>query len=36
MGNIVEYRSPAELRKLMIEDYERALSIANKLGLRKP
>jgi tripartite-type tricarboxylate transporter receptor subunit TctC len=36
MGNIVDYKSPAELKKIMTEDYERALSIAKKIGLRKP
>ncbi len=36
MGNIVDYKPPAELRKIMMEDYERALSIAKKIGLRKP
>lgn len=35
MGFIVDYKSPAELKKLMIEDYERACDIAVKLGLRK-
>ncbi len=36
MGNIVDYKSPAELKRIMTEDYERALSIAKKIGLRKP
>jgi tripartite-type tricarboxylate transporter receptor subunit TctC len=35
MGFIVNYKSPAELKKLMVEDYERALEIAVKVGLRK-
>jgi tripartite-type tricarboxylate transporter receptor subunit TctC len=35
MGFIVDYKSPAELRKLAIEDYERAYGLAVKLGLRK-
>jgi tripartite-type tricarboxylate transporter receptor subunit TctC len=35
MGFIVNYKSPAELKKLMVEDYERALAIAIKVGLRK-
>jgi tripartite-type tricarboxylate transporter receptor subunit TctC len=35
MGNVVEYRSPAELRKIMIEDYERAVTIAKQMGWRK-
>jgi tripartite-type tricarboxylate transporter receptor subunit TctC len=36
MGNIVDYRPPAEFRKIMIEDYERAVAIAKQMGLRKP
>jgi len=36
MGNIVEYKSPSEFRKIMIEDYERAVSIAKQMGWRKP
>ncbi len=35
MGFIVNYKPPAELRKLMVEDYEKALEIAIKVGLRK-
>ena len=35
MGFIVDYKPPAELRKLAMEDYERAYSVAVKLGLRK-
>jgi len=35
LGFIVDYKSPAESRKLGEEDYERALQIAEKLGLRK-
>jgi tripartite-type tricarboxylate transporter receptor subunit TctC len=35
MGFIVNYKSPAELKKLMVEDYERAMAIAVKVGLRK-
>jgi len=35
LGFIVDYKSPAEARKLGEEDYERALQIAEKLGLRK-
>ena len=34
-GFIVDYKSPSELKKLMAEEYERALTIANKVGLRK-
>jgi tripartite-type tricarboxylate transporter receptor subunit TctC len=35
MGYIVEYKSPAELKKLSMEDYETAKAIAIKTGLRK-
>jgi tripartite-type tricarboxylate transporter receptor subunit TctC len=35
MGFIVDYKSPAELKKLMAEDYERACDIAVKFGLGK-
>ena len=35
MGNIVEYRPPAELRKAITEDYERAMAIAKQMGWRK-
>jgi tripartite-type tricarboxylate transporter receptor subunit TctC len=35
MGFIVNYKSPAELKKLMVDDYERAMEIAVKVGLRK-
>jgi tripartite-type tricarboxylate transporter receptor subunit TctC len=35
LGFIVDYKSPAESRKLGEEDYERALVIAEKLGIRK-
>jgi len=35
LGFIVDYMSPTEARKLAIEDYERALSIAEKLGIKK-
>jgi tripartite-type tricarboxylate transporter receptor subunit TctC len=34
LGFIVDYKSPAEARKLAVEDYERALTIAEKLGIR--
>jgi len=34
LGFIVDYKSPAESKKLAAEDYERALLIAEKLGLR--
>jgi len=36
MGSIVDYRSPTEFRKIMIEDYERGVAIAKQMGLRKP
>jgi tripartite-type tricarboxylate transporter receptor subunit TctC len=35
MGFTVDYKSPAGLKKLMIDDYETAYSIAVKIGLRK-
>jgi len=35
MGYVVEYKSPEELRKLIIDDYETAKAIAVKLGLSK-
>jgi tripartite-type tricarboxylate transporter receptor subunit TctC len=35
MGYVVEYKSPEELRKLIIDDYETAKTIAVKLGLSK-
>lgn len=35
LGYVVDYKSPAELKKLMVEDYERALDIAVRIGLRK-
>ena len=31
---VVQYKSPAEMRKNIAEEYERGLAIANKLGLR--
>src|SRR5512135_3527091 len=34
LGYVVEYKSPAELRKLIIDDYETAHGIAVKLGLQ--
>ncbi len=34
LGYVVEYKSPAELRKLIIDDYETANGIASKLGLQ--
>jgi tripartite-type tricarboxylate transporter receptor subunit TctC len=35
LGFIVDYKSPAEARRLGAEDYERALLIAEKLGIKK-
>ncbi len=35
MGFNVEYRSPEQLKKLSVEYYERASSVAKKLGLVK-
>jgi tripartite-type tricarboxylate transporter receptor subunit TctC len=34
-GYLVDYKSPAELKKLVAEDYETAHAIAKKIGLRK-
>lgn len=35
LGNLCEYRSPAEVVKITEEEYKRALDIAKKMGLRK-
>ena len=35
MQFIVSYKSPAELRKMMAEEYDKALRIAIKVGIRK-
>jgi tripartite-type tricarboxylate transporter receptor subunit TctC len=35
MGYVVEYKSPADLKKVMVTDYETARSIATKLGMSK-
>jgi tripartite-type tricarboxylate transporter receptor subunit TctC len=35
MGFIVDYKSPRELKKLMVEDYEKALAVAKRVGLQK-
>ena len=35
MGFTVDYKSPVELRRIMIEDFEAAMAIAQKIGLRK-
>jgi len=34
-GFIVDYKSPAEMKKRVAEEYERAVQIADKVGLRK-
>lgn len=34
LGYVVEYKGPAELRKLMADDYETASGIATRLGLQ--
>jgi tripartite-type tricarboxylate transporter receptor subunit TctC len=35
MGSLVEYKSPAELKKMTEEDYKKALEIAKRIGLGK-
>jgi tripartite-type tricarboxylate transporter receptor subunit TctC len=35
MGYVVDYKSPAELKKMMVEEYQVANAIALKIGLRK-
>ena len=35
LGNICEYRSPAEVRKLREEEYKKVFGMAVKIGLRK-
>lgn len=35
LGYIADYKSPEEVRKLMIDDYETANALAAKMGLRK-
>lgn len=35
MKFIVDYKPPAEMKKGVTEEYERALEIADKVGLRK-
>jgi tripartite-type tricarboxylate transporter receptor subunit TctC len=35
MGLVVDYKPPAELKKIMVEDYDTAVAIAIKTGLRK-
>jgi tripartite-type tricarboxylate transporter receptor subunit TctC len=36
LGSICEYKSPVEQRKMMEEQYKRALEIAIRIGMRKP
>ena len=35
LGFTVDYKTPAELKKIMIEDFDAAMALAAKLGLRK-
>ena len=35
LGNLVDYQSPEEQKKITIEDYKNACVVAEKLGLRK-
>ena len=35
MGYVVEYRSPAEIKKLVANEYQIAMDIAKRIGLRK-
>lgn len=35
LGFVVDYKSPDETKKLLVEDYEAALAIAERIGLRK-
>ena len=35
LGFIVDYKSPAEAKKLVVEDYERGIAIAEKLGIKE-
>jgi tripartite-type tricarboxylate transporter receptor subunit TctC len=35
LGYIADYKSPEEIKRLMIEDYETANALAAKMGLRK-
>ncbi len=36
LGNVTEYRSPSEVRKLREEEYKKIYDLAVKIGLRKP
>jgi tripartite-type tricarboxylate transporter receptor subunit TctC len=35
MGFAVDYKSPAELKRIMIEDFETAMAIAKRIGLQR-
>ena len=35
LGFAVDYKPPQELRDLIVDDYERAMAIATRIGLRK-
>jgi tripartite-type tricarboxylate transporter receptor subunit TctC len=35
LGNLCEYRSPAEVRKLTEDESRRALEISKRMGLKK-
>ena len=35
MGFVVDYRSPAEHKKIMIEGFEASMSMAQKIGAQK-
>ena len=35
MKLLVEYKSPTELKKMVPEEYEKALAVAKKVGLIK-
>jgi tripartite-type tricarboxylate transporter receptor subunit TctC len=35
LGNLCDYKSPAEVKKITEQEYERALGIATRMGLRK-
>jgi tripartite-type tricarboxylate transporter receptor subunit TctC len=36
MGNVTDYKPPAEFKKMWVEEYKQVLDIAAKIGLRKP
>ncbi len=35
LGNLCEYKTPAEMKKITEEETKRALDIATKIGMRK-